>query len=346
MTDFLTMTAKQVETLPEGKAQEVLEAWVQAKKVELPQELTRSASKAHAKLAKKALYRLQSSGVAGAVVEAPKEVYVLDLSLKNDFPGVLSMQLGTGERAFMFAVPLRGGGLEVFQGIVHDELGLAQIGSDRSNRNLYRKRMDQLQADQSARVMLVPFPRLQLELGRALAMTLRRKASIDGEVEHTLHRLGITPQDPDFPIPTLEPGDGEGREDGAKLHELFDVGQWMPSEKDLVALTAQVDAIRTGPLPLSDEQKEAKYLELARALAAEVFTPPVRMIYARRLWYTGEVSDFHQRPDDAARVRAEARRLAHETVPSRFAEELFVKVLATMKTGRTAGAMPAMPAPK
>ena len=346
MTDFLTMTAKQVEALPEAKAQEVLEAWVKAKKVELPQELTQSASKAHAKLAKKALYRLQSSGVAGAVVEAPKETFVLDLSLKNEFPAVLSMQLGTGERAFMFGVPVRGGGLEVFQGIVHDELGLAQIGSDRSNRNLYRKRMDQLQADQTARVMLVPYPRVQLELGRAISLTKRTKTPIGAEVENALHRLGVTPQDPDFPIPALEPGDAEGREDGAKLHQFFDVGQWMPSEKDLVTLTAQVDAIRTGPLPLSDEQKEAKYLEFARALAAEVFTPAVRMLYARRLWYTGEVTDFHKRPEDAARVRAEARRLAHETVPSRFAEELFVKVLATMKTGRTAGAMPAMPAPK
>ena len=63
MTDFLTMTAKQVEALPEAKAQEVLDAWVKAKKIELPQELTQSASKVHAKLAKKALYRLQSSGV-------------------------------------------------------------------------------------------------------------------------------------------------------------------------------------------------------------------------------------------------------------------------------------------
>ena len=64
------MTAQQVEGLPEAKAQEVLDAWVKAKNPELPQALSGSASKAHAKLAKKALYRLQSSG--GAVPEAPK----------------------------------------------------------------------------------------------------------------------------------------------------------------------------------------------------------------------------------------------------------------------------------
>ena len=344
MTDFLAMTAKQVEGLPEAKAQEVLEAWVKAKKPELPQELTQSTSKAHAKLAKKALYRLQSSGVT--VPEAPKEAFVFDLAMKNEFPGVLSMQLGTGERAFMFGTPIRGGGLEIFQGIVHDEFGLAQIGSDRSNRNLYRKRMEQLQGDQSARVMLAPFERMQLELGRAITLNQRSKTPYGADIEQALARLGVSPQDPDFPIPALEPGDDAGREDGAKLHQLFEVEQWLPSEKDLVTLTAQVDAIRTGPLPLSDAQKDEKIQQLARTLAAEVFTPAVRMIYARRLWYTAEVLDFHQRPADAALARAEARRLAHQTVPSRFAEELFVKVLATLPKAAPPGAMPSTPAPK
>lgn len=339
MTDFLEMTAKQVEGLPEAKAQEVLQAWVKAKKPELPQALTRSSSKVHAKLAKKALYRLQSSGVAVAA-EAPKEAFVLDLSMRNEFPGVLSMQLGTGERAFLFGTPIRGGGLEVFQGIVHDEFGLAQIGSDRANRNLYRKRMEQLQQDQSARVMLVPFERMQLELGRAITLNQRSKTPYGAEIEQALNRLGVTPQEPDFPIPPLEPGDAEGRGEGAKLHQIFEVEQWLPSEKDLVTLTAQVDALRTMPLPLSEAQKDEKMQQLARTLAAEVFTLPVRMIYARRLWYTAEVIDFQKRPADAALARAEARRLAHETLPSRFAEELFVKVLATLPKAAPAGAMP------
>ena len=58
-----------------------------------------------------------------------------------------------------------------------------------------------------------------------------------------------------------------------------------------------------------------------------MFTPAVRLIYARRLWYTAEVIDFQKRASDAADARAEARRLAHETTPSRFAEQLFIKAL-------------------
>lgn len=327
MTDFLSMTAQQVEGLPEAKAQEVLDAWVKAKKPELPQALAQSGSKPHVKLAKKALYRLQSSGVA--LAEAPKAPApaVEATPAKNPFQGVLSMQLGTGERAFLFATPLREGGLEIFQGIVTDEFGLAQFGSDRSNRNLYRKQMEKLRNDGSARVMLVPFERIQLELGRAIALNERSKTPYGAEIEQALSRMGVTKQDPDFPIPPLEAGDTEDREAGARLHQLFEVEQWLPSEKDLVALTAQVDAIRKGPLPLSDAQKDEKVRKIARDLATEVFTPALRLLYARRLWYTAEVIDFQQRPAEAAQARAEARRLAHETSPSRFAEQLFEKAL-------------------
>ena len=67
--------------------------------------------------------------------------------------------------------------------------------------------------------------------------------------------------------------------------------------------------------------------KIARELATEVFTPALRLLYARRLWYTAEVIDFQQRPAEAALARAEARRLAHETTPSRFAEQLFEKAL-------------------
>lgn len=344
MTDFLSMTAQQVEGLPEAKAQEVLEAWVKAKKPELPQALTLSASKAHAKLAKKALYRLQSSGVQLEDTAPKTAAPQLDLTPKNEFPGVLSMQLGTGERAFLFASPLRGGGLEVFQGIIHDEFGLAQLGSERANRNLYRKRMEQLQHDPSAKVMLVPIERMKLELGRAITLNQRSKTPYGADVEQALARIGVSAEEPDFPLPPLEAGDADAREDGAKLHQLFEVEQWLPSEKDLVTLTSRVDAIRNGPLPLSEAQKEEKIDALAKELATEVFTPAVRLIYARRLWYTAEVLDFQQRTAEAAQARAEARRLAHETNPSRFAEQLFVKVLATLPGKASAAA--ALPGPR
>lgn len=335
--DFLSMTAPQVEALPEDKAREALDAWVKAKKPELAQALASSASKAHAKLAKKALYQLQSSGVQAAPLVEPKVAPApVDEPPKNEFPGVLSMQLGSGERAFFFAAPVRGGGLELFQGIVHDEVGLAQFGSQRANRNLYRKRLRELETDPSAHVMLVPFERIQLELGRAITLNERVKAEYGSDIADALARLKVTPKDPEFPVPPLEAGDEATSADGASLHALFEVAQWMPSEGDLVTLTNRVDAIRI--LPLTDEQKAEKQRQFAHQLAAEVFTPAVRAVYARRLWYTAEVVESLGRPDDVAKLRAEARRLMHGTAPSTFAQGLFEKVLATMP--KKAGALP------
>lgn len=341
MTDILSMTAQQVEQLPEAEAQQVLEAWVKAKRPELPRALSQSGSRAHAKLAKKALYRLQSSGVA-VEPASPEAAPSLEAGpARNEFRGVLSMQLGTGERAFFFAHPVRGGGLEIFQGLVHDEFGIAQIGSERANRNAYRRRMQELEGDPSESAMIVPFERIQLELGRAMTLNERTKTPYGEEIEQALHRLGIRPQDPDFPIPAPEPVDADTREDGAALHVLPEVTQWMPSERDLVVLTQRLDALSA--LPLGEAQRAQRGEALAKELSAEVFTPAVRQLYARRLWYSAEVMEALGRADDAAKARAEARRLFHEPSPSRFAEQLFVKVLATMPKAQRAGALPALP---
>lgn len=319
------MTKEQVEALPEPKAAEVLAAWVKAKRSELPSALMGSSSKPHAKLAKKALYQLQSAGI---VTEAPKPADSAPAPAADapvEFEGILSMQLGSGERAFLAAIPVRGGGLELFTGIVHDELGLAQIGSERNNRNNWRKHVQTLRNDKTTRHMVVPFSRLQLELSRALWLTRQAKHDLDTETEDMLSRLGLTPVDPNFAVPALEATDADGAADGAKLFELFEFQQWLPSEKDLAALAQQVDALKV--LPLDEAARREKSLALCRKLAAEVFTPAIRTVYARRLMYAGELLEHNGSTADAARVRAEARRLAHGTAPSTFAEQLFIKAL-------------------
>lgn len=331
------MTAQQVEALPEAEARAVLEAWVKAKRPELPSALRDSSSKPHARLAKKALYQLQSSGVTveekrDAAPAAPVE------SPLSAFPAVLSSQLGTGERAFFFAVPLRGGtGIEVFSGVVHDEFGLAQINNEKANRAQYRRRLKELESDPDSKVMLVPHERLKLELGRAISLNARTKTEYGTEVSLMLERLKITPQDPDVAIPPLEAGDAGSREEGAKLHELAEITEWLPSETDLVMLSSQVGALDV--LPLDAEKKQEKKETLAKTLAHQLFTPEVRLTYARRLWYTAELLDNRGRPEDAAKARAEARRLAHETEPSRFAEQLYVKALPEVRAPTAAELM-------
>lgn len=319
------MTKEQVEALPEPKAAEVLAAWVKAKRSELPSALMGSSSKVHAKLAKKALYQLQSAGVAAPESKPVSESATASTESTPEFEGILSMQLGSGERAFLAAIPIRGGGLELFTGIVHDELGLAQIASERNNRSNWRKHMQALKSDKAQRHMAVPFARVKLELARALWLTNESKTDLETDIRDGLARLGVEPVDPNFPVPALEAGDAEGAADGAKLFELFEFQQWLPGEKDLASLAARVDAVKI--LPIDDAAKQEKSIAQCRALAAEVFTPAIRTLYARRLMYAGELLDANDAPNDAARVRAEARRLAHGSAPSTFAEQLFIKAL-------------------
>lgn len=337
------MTREQVEAMPEAKAAEVLDAWVKAKKSELPQALALSNSKVHARLAKKAVYRLQSAGVSVEVKTATSGPVVVADPLP-EFEGVLSMQLGSGERAFLAAVAVRGGGVEVFQGIVHDELGLAQLGSERSNRATWRKHLETLRNDQTTRTMIVPLARLQLELGRALFITRRDKIDLDTQIEQGLERLGVKPVDPAYPIPALEAGDEASAADGAGLNALFEVSQWLPSEKDLATLAERVEALKA--LPLDETKRQEKRVKLAKELAAEVFTPAVRTIYARRLWYTAELVEHLGRTDEANKCRAEARRLAHTTATSTFAEGLFEKALSNLPKSVTSQLGFGVPQPK
>lgn len=339
MTDLLAMTATEVEALPEPKAREVLDAWVKAKKPELATALAGSSSKLHAKLAKKALYQLQSSGVGVEAPRAPTPPVEAREAPRNEFVGALSEQLGTGERAVFFAVPVRGGGLELFQAMVNDEFGLVQFASTMSNRNVYRKRIEELRRDGDSRVMLVPFERIKLELGRAMTLNQRTKTDYGEDIEQALTRLGVTPLDPDVAVPPPEPGDA-ATEGAGPLHGLREIAQWLPSEAQLQALAQRVDALKA--LGLDAAKQQEKELAEARALAAETFTPTVRQLYGRRLWYTGELFEALARPEHAALARAEARKLFHGDGPGRFGELLFEKVLATLPRASAAplGAMP------
>jgi len=328
------MTVAQVEALGEDQAAAALAAWVKAKRSELPQALAKSGSKAHARLAKKALYQLQSAGVAVAAEASAAPATPSAPEAKVEFESVLSMQLGSGERAFLAAVPIRGGGVEVFQGIVHDELGLAQFGSERSNRSSFRKHLDALRKDTSTRTMIVPFARLQLEVGRALTLTERNKTELETPVREGLSRLGITPADPDVVVPPLEGSDAANAADGAALCGLFEFAQWLPGEKELAVLSERVDALKA--LPLDEAKRTEKSEKLARELAAETFTPAVKLLYARRLIYAAEVLGSQGKADDAKRATAEARRLAHLPGPGSFGEQLFVKALPHLKPSLSA----------
>ncbi len=328
MSDALTLTLTQIEAMSAADAQVALDAWVAARRTELPQALAASKSKPHAKLAKQALYRLRSNGLE---VAAPAPVIDVPAPLPRapaeEFPAVLSGILGTGERALFFARPVRGGGLEVFQGVMSDEQGLIQLEGGTSKRGVYRARMKELENDPTMKVLLVPWSRMQLELGRAIVQNDRARNPISNEVMDIIRHLGLEPDRSTVTIEAPKPGDEALCARAASLYREKELFSWLPSEPIMLALGEQITALEKSPLALTDAQKFEQFTAKANAAALEYLTTERRRIYSRRLHATAELFAFTRRPEQAALAEAEARALEHGTARSLFFEAMFARVL-------------------
>src|SRR5439155_22428339 len=115
---------------------------VKARRSELAEALARSKNKSVARAAKKALYQLKSSGVAVAEAAPQKSAPTAAADAPGEeMPALISSILGTGERALFFVRPVRGGGLEIYQAVVHDEVGIQQLDRGTTSRAEYRRHL-------------------------------------------------------------------------------------------------------------------------------------------------------------------------------------------------------------
>ncbi len=318
MTDPLSLTVAQVEALPEDKAAEVLAAWVKAKKPALAEALAQSNSKAHAKLAKKALYQLESSGtsVSRPTQAAPQASAPVAEKEDENLLGTMTPVLGTGDRALFFARPLKGGGIEIYQAIISDEFGVVQFDRAQTNRGVYRSRIKELRAQRELSILFVPLARIIEELGKAMTLNDRSRTNIPSEMADGLTRLGVVPLDPDWKVPAPEAGDAALVAQSAKLHDEPELKQWMPPEKELSAMSELAGEVK-GDLA-KGEVKAAEF-------ATTFFTEAMRQTYARRLWLNAEFFDASNRTEQATRARATARQLFSAPQLPPFCTKLFLK---------------------
>jgi hypothetical protein len=341
------MTVDEAEKLEPTKLAEVLNGEVKAKRIELVEALASSAKKDVARAAKKALYQLKSSGVAVAgkapsAAAAPEPVP----AAQEELPSLMSSILGTGERALFFVKALRGGGLEMYQAIVHDEQGLVQLDRGESNRASYRKHLREVRADVHAAIE-VPFARVLEELGVAWAANARSKTPLPPEAESHLRRLGVVPIERWPELPAAEAADAGLTVRAGSLHDEPELMPWLPSAKDIAVLSQRLDEVDASVLQLSELQKKEQRVQKVHATAAEV-SPEARRTYAFRLWRTAEIFEQTKRPEQGRIARAEARLLFHDgKAASRFLERMFEKVLmlAEQARARQAGKQPEAPAP-
>ncbi len=338
------MNPTEAEALPEEKLAEALAAAVKAKDASLPEALAQSKNKAVARAAKKALYQLKSSGVAVAAVAAPKGEQPKISREVEELPALLSSISGAGERAIFIAKARQGGGIDTYQAVVHDEIGLVHLERGESTRSKFRRHLDELKKGEPP-VLQVPLSRALEELGVGWGLSIRTKSPMPPDSENHLRRLGAELRDA-WPAIPREPVEAALEARAGSLHDEREIGQWLPGEKHLRLLAARLDEVAASPLQLSEVQKREQRMQKAALTAAEV-TPEERAIYARRLWRMAELLESSGREEKARIARAEARLLANEPkAPSRFLENLFEKVVILAERNAPPAEQPPAPQPK
>ncbi len=317
--DPLKLSAADVEKLPEAQALEVLAAHVKAKQTEVPEALAGSASKPLARAAKKALYQLRSSGVAVAEPVAAAGAQPDLKTAPSELDGLLSPVLGTGERMLFFGRPTRGGGVEFFQCVLHDEYGVQQLDRAETNRSRYRRQQREIVS--SGQVIEIPLSRVLDELGQYWGQNLRAKNGLPTSAHQNLRDLKVVINEALLEIPKPQGGDEELTTKSASLHDEVEIQSWLPAETQIAALGAELDVLRSAGAPTA--MIEAK----VRTLAKTYFTEAVRELYARRLWRMGEFFEKTGRTLASHLARAQARRLFHEGDLGGFGVQLFQKVV-------------------
>lgn len=323
MSDPLDTSLAQLEVLPEAEAQATLQAWVKARRAGLPEAAAGSGHKPTARLGKKALYQLRSSGVALAQPPRPAEAPA-PAPPPSELPVVLSPILGTGERALFLARPKASGGVETYSVIVSDVLGVLQLERGEAARGEYKRYLKQLREGRT--FLEVSLARAAQLLGEAFALNEATRTPLPAGAQDALLRLGVVPGTP-APVPAAEPGDAALAQRGAELHQSPELSQWLPPEEFIRALGERLAAVAESPLALSPAQKQEQQRAKVALTAAEFLTPAFRALYARRLWEMGALFEATGRAPLAQLAQASARTLAHGARGDRFVEAMFEKVV-------------------
>jgi hypothetical protein len=323
-------SAEAVASLPEPLALAILEGTVLAGSPTLAEALAASSDKALAKVARKALYRLRSRGVAVSEQPRPSEPPRPVVASPEPLPAVLTSIDGTGERVLEIARPLRGGGVEAVQFLLSDEQGVVRIQVGELSRGDYRRSVKLATEPGPEAAVEVPQAEALERLALAVGLNLRTRTTWPQGLEAVLRHLGVQPRDEPPSLPPPQPEDERLVHEGHKLHDEQEMRGWLPPVSELERLALKVDELESSPLALTPAQRNEELIQVAHAQAHAFFAPEgLRRLYASRLWEMGQHFERLGKEQPARVARAEARRLWHGATepPSRFAERLYEKAL-------------------
>ena len=294
------------------------------------QRLGDGADKALGKRARKALHLLRTRGVAAPKAEKrefrPHGPYgaAEDVSLA-------SMIDGRGER-IVWLVREAERGFDVFEAQLSDTRGILGFTTAHAPRKDWRAHIGRVVADERLAV-----GRVSERHARALIEEGYQRTLAAGRVppeEFARARLGMGHYEPETRHPALDAvppfAVAEVRGKLASLHELRELGTWIPPEESLPALDLEIGNIATSKLVVGAAGRQEQLAAAVERIATQTLTPEYRKLLGARLYETALILAARGKGDEARLVTTAAELTIDENVAASdnpFVLRLFDKVV-------------------
>jgi hypothetical protein len=239
--------------------------------------------------ARRSLFKLAQRGMNIPRAEetraaAPRPAF----KLGPEIEGYISSVDGPGVRLVWLTKPQAESGLQLFQGMVSDRVGLAHVSGSFVKRKELRERAQTIKESHGVSMIPVPWEYADRMLYEGYE---KAKALGQGETEHFLSlRSVFNPLKPKpAPHPVYDRLSAESaqaeawRERSRRLLDEPEFRLWILDEDWMKPYLERVEEAQGSRLVLNEAQKEERFSAIVRDAAREIFTGETGRIFTRRM---------------------------------------------------------------
>jgi hypothetical protein len=264
------------------------------------------------KEAKRALYRLQQRGLS--IPEAPVEQPAPLLT--TTIEGYLSPVDGNGDQLVWLLKPRSGGLLHLFA-VINDPAGMREVNLAVISRKALKTLRGELVAKHELRLVDADWKYCDFLMRRAFAWARERDGRIEGDFPGLRSQVVSEAGEENLPPLALRYVDAKEIEAdpahlarSAELVEEPEFRTWWMQRDRLQGYLDELTSIKDSPLVLDRSQQEERYRGVIDRAVEEIFAPPLRDSWVRRLYEMAYFLWASARPERAKSVAAAALALA------------------------------------
>ncbi len=247
--------------------------------------LAKTAQKESAKAIKRALYRLEQSGVE---VRREQVEVRRPVKMAAEIEGWVSPFDGRGDRLMWLVKPRPGGALHVCA-VANDPGGLRELEVNRVSRKALREMREELERKHEIPLVRAEWQRVDFLIRQAQEWARESNAELHG-TDYSVIRAQLTSEAaleewPD-PIERLglqgEPS-GEHLEQSAEILLEPELRTWVLSEEEVQPVLDELSEARSSPLVLNQAQEEDRYQAIHRKVTENIFFGEHSQSWIRRM---------------------------------------------------------------